>query len=144
MYLATNYSTMKKSILFILFLSFIFCSDDNDPSTFLPYIPVNETVHLNLHGNLYIAGNSETVPGGISGIIVYNFNGNDFLAWEAACPHITPSQCSKMNVEGVLMVCACDSSRFSILDGSPQDGTPYPARQYRVVKNGDVLHITNY
>lgn len=139
-----NVFTMKKALVFVLLMVSLSCSKDEDPNTFLPYVDVNETVYLNLHGNLYVAGNAEVVSGGIAGIIIYNYNGNEFLAWEAACPHITPSACSQMKIEGVLMVCPCDDSKFSILDGSPQSNTPYPARQYRVVKNGDILLITNF
>lgn len=135
---------MKKLLVFIFAFTLFACSNSDDGNTFLPNVPVDETVYLNTHAELQIAGGSTTVPGGIKGIIVYNYDGNQFLAWEAACPHMTPSSCSKMIVQGVMMVCPCDDSKFSILDGSPQSGTQYSARQYRVVKQGSVLYITNF
>ena len=135
---------MKKVLVFLLLIIISACSDNQEDNPFLPDVPVDETVYLNLYANLQIAGGSATVNGGIAGIIIYNYDNNQYLAWEAACPHLAPTSCSKMTVEGVLMSCPCDQKKYSILDGSPQSGTNYSARQYRVVKDGNVLYITNY
>ncbi len=135
---------MQKIIAVILFISLYSCGTSDDGNTVLPNVPVNETVFLNTTGNLQAVGGSAIIPGGISGIIIYRFSTDQFFAWERACPHIAPNQCSPMTLEGLLMICSCDDSKFLILDGSPQNDTPFSARQYRVIKNGETLIITNF
>jgi len=135
---------VKKIISFLLIISFYSCTSTDDGNHILPNVPVSETVYLNLHNALQHTGGSSTVSGGISGIIIYNIDNTRYMAWDAACPHLAPNECTAMALEGLLMVCSCDKSKFSILDGSPQSGTKYAARQYRVVKDGNTLLITNF
>jgi len=135
---------MQKLIIFILIIGLFSCGTSDDGNSGLPNVPVNETVFLNTTGNLQVVGGSAVISGGISGIIVYRFSTDQFLAWDRACPHLQPNECAGMNLDGFFMVCSCDDSKFSILDGSPQNGTPFAARQYRVIKNGETLIITNF
>lgn len=137
-----------KSIFFVL-LCIIFsgCGSNDDGNTILPNTPVNVNLNLNLPSNqsLLFNNGSVYVPNhGIKGIIVFRFSNADYRAWDAACPHISPSNCSTMTINGVKMLCPCDNTEFSILDGSPLSGTKYAARQYRVIKNGNILTITNF
>jgi nitrite reductase/ring-hydroxylating ferredoxin subunit len=135
---------MQKLIIVILFISLYSCGTSDDGNTVLPNVPVNETVFLNTTVSLQAVGGSAIISGGISGIIIYRFSTDQFLAWDRACPHLPPNQCAAMTFDGLLMLCSCDNSRFSILDGSPQNDTPFAARQYRVIKNGETLIITNF
>ena len=135
---------MKKLILFILIVNALACGTTDDGNPILPDIPVNQTVFLNTQNELQAIGGSALISGGIAGIIVYRFSNEQFLAWDRACPHLQPQTCSRMNINGLLMECPCDQTTFSILDGSPQNNTPYPARQYRVIKEGETLFITNF
>lgn len=138
---------MKKYLLIASFLVLLSCGSTDDGNSILPNVPVNVTLNLNLpsYQDLLIDGKAVFVPNhGIKGIIVYRFSASNIVAWDAACPHIPPSQCSTMALNGVLMVCSCDNSEFSIIDGSPQSGTQYAARQYRVNKAGNSLTITNF
>jgi len=135
---------MRKLIIVTLLLSLFSCGSSDDGNSLLPNVPVNETVFLNTTGNLQVVGGSAVISGGISGIIVYRLNTDQFLAWDRACPHLQPNTCAGMNLVGVLMVCSCDDSKFSVLDGSPQSGTPFSATRYRVIKNGETLIITNF
>lgn len=119
--------------------------DDNNP--ILPNIPVNVTINLNLplYQDLQFDGTSAFIENeGIKGIIVYRFTENNILAWDAACPHLAPASCAAMSLVGVEIICSCDNSKFSFLDGSPQSGTPYSMKQYRAVKNGNSITITNF
>ena len=136
---------MKNIFLALICCCFFACgsSDDNNDCP-LPNITVNETVFLNIQTGLQVVGGSANIPGGISGILVYRLNNTQFLAWDRACPHLPPQQCSPMTFDGLLMTCTCDDTSFSILDGSPQSGTECPAKQYRVVRNGESLIITNF
>ena len=138
---------MKKLSAITLLLLLFSCGSSDDGNTLLPNVPVNVTLNLNLpvNQNLLINNGSRFVPGhGIKGIIVFRLSETNFFAWEAACPHITPNNCSTMVINGVKMVCNCDDSEFSILDGSPLSGTPFSARQYRAVKTGNSVMITNF
>lgn len=138
---------MKKIIGIVLFTTLFACNSSDDGNTLLPNVPVNVTLNLNLpaYQDLLINNGSAFVPGhGIKGIIVFRLSETNILAWDAACPHISPSQCSTMVINGVIMVCGCDDTEFSILDGSPLSGTQFSARQYRAVKTGNSITITNF
>ena len=138
---------MQKLVILILFLSLLSCGASDDGNTILPNISVSETVFLNNPSaqNLKFPTGSITISGGIAGIIIYNLNDIQFFAWDRACPHEDPiNRCVLNVVDTFWMECSCDDIRFSILDGSPQSGTQFSARQYRVVRNGDNLIITNF
>lgn len=138
---------MKNIFLAILFVILCSCNNNDDGNTILPNIPVNVSLNLDLpsyQSLLFNSGNAYVPNQGIKGIIVFRFSNTDFRAWDAACPHISPNDCSTMTIKGVKMVCSCDNTEFSILDGSPLSGTKYSARQYKVVKNGNTLTITNF
>lgn len=129
-------------------LCFISCSNTDDNNPILPDVLVNKTLYLNNPSNnaLLVVGGWVEVSGGIKGIVVYHASVDNYLAYDLACPHYSPSECSKMTVENDLyMLCSCDNSKFALaFGGAPQSDTPYPAKQYRVINNGDTLLITNY
>ena len=136
---------MKKIFILLIITTFFSCDSSDDGNSILPNVTVNETVFLNIQSNLRAVGGSATIPGGISGIIIYHVTNEQFLAFDRACPHLAPQQCSSMTLSGVLMTCSCDDTKFSILDGAPQSGTQFAARQYRVINNGnETLTITNF
>jgi nitrite reductase/ring-hydroxylating ferredoxin subunit len=139
---------MQKAIIVILFLGLFSCGSSNDSNNFLPNIPVNETVFLNNPSNndLLSVGGWVTIPGGIKGIVIYHVTIDNYLAYDLACPHKSPSECDAMIVEdGLNMECPCDGSKFALaLGGAPQSGTPFPARQYRVISEGNTLIIVNF
>ena len=139
---------MKKTFLLITLIIITSCgTNDDDNNPILPNTPVNVTLNLNLplYQDLQFDSTSAFIPNqGIKGIIVYRFTENNILAWDAACPHLAPSECTAMSLVGVQIICPCDDSKFSFLDGSPQSGTPYPMKQYRAIKNGNSITITNF
>jgi len=139
---------MQKLIAVILFFGLLSCSSSDDGNTILPNIPVNETIFLNnpSNNNLLSVGGWVLISGGIKGIVVYHASIDNYLAYDLACPHLNPSECSAMIVEdGLNMECTCDESKFALaLGGAPQNGTPFAAKQYRVIINGNTLIITNF
>ena len=145
-----KFLTLKKLLILALSLTLFSCSDDgNDFNDLLPVVPVNQTVFLNNPEfiDLQVVGGWAYSQGGISGIVIYHYGTDTFLAYERSAPHLRPQACSKMTVNnGLTMVCPCDDSRFNILNGAPlTDGVKYAARQYRVLRTGpDTLQITNY
>ena len=139
---------MYKFFYILLIAGFISCSNTDDGNPFLPNIPVSREVNLSNPSNnaLLAVGGWVEVSGGIKGIVVYHASIDNYLAYDLACPHLTPSACTKMIVEdGLNMECTCDNTKFALaLGGAPQSGTQYPAKQYRVIKEGETLIITNF
>jgi nitrite reductase/ring-hydroxylating ferredoxin subunit len=140
------------SISLTILLTSLSCSNrtpDNNPN--LPNIPVNVTISLNSPSyiNLQVPGGwAYSDNGGIRGLIIYNLNGNDFVAFDRACPHLSPTQnCSQMTVDsGIKMICPCDQAEFNILNGAPLTaGINVSAREYRATLIGsNTLSITNF
>ena len=142
---------MKKYLSLIVIMLLLFsCSSDNDgENNILPKIPVNETIFLNNPEfiNLQIVGGWAYSKGGISGIIIYHYSSNNYVAFERSAPHLSPELCSIMKVKSsIIMYCSCDDSEFNILNGGPiTEGINYSARQYRVsLLNSNQLQITNF
>jgi len=97
---------------------------------------------------LLVPGGWVYASGGIKGLIVYNFNGTEFAAFDRACPHVSVSEaCSQMIVESsIKMICPCDDAEFNILNGAPlTTGITVGARTYRaVLVSSATLTITNF
>ncbi|QCX37253.1 hypothetical protein FF125_01895 [Aureibaculum algae] len=139
-----------KNIVVAFFLIFTLtnCTDsgtENNP--YLGDVAVNQTVYLNNPSNnsLLFTGGYVEIPGGIKGIVVYRGNSDLYYAFDLACPNSPPGDCSKMTVDGLNMICSCDDSKYALaLGGSPQSGSRYGAKEYKVVNNGQTLLITNF
>ncbi|MCF6214227.1 MAG: hypothetical protein L3J45_09415 [Flavobacteriaceae bacterium] len=141
----------KYLILFLTIVTLFSCTNGTpDNNNNLPNVPVNETINLNLGPfiNLQVPGGWAYASGGIKGLIIYNFNGTEFVAFDRACPHLSPTEsCSQMIVESsIKMVCPCDDTEFNILNGAPLSaGINVGARVYRATLiNSTTLSITNF
>ena len=124
---------------------------DIDRNPYLSYVNFNFSLNLNLpaYDNLrYAGGGLDIIQGGINGILVFNLNGNDFLAWEATCPNHPIRDCSDLSITGVLAECACEGFEYSLATGqllNPKEETknPYPMLFYNVRRSGNTLQISN-
>ena len=128
------------------------CGKDKiERNPYLSSINFNISLNLNLPGydNLRYAGGGQSIrQGGINGLLVFNLNGNDFLAWEATCPNHPIRDCSDLSITGVLAECSCEGFEYSLATGqllNPKEGTknPYPMLFYNVRRSGNNLNITN-
>ncbi len=125
--------------------------DKIERNPYLPNINFNISLNLNLpsYDNLRYAGGGQSIrQGGINGLLVFNLNGIDFLAWEATCPNHPIRDCSDLSITGVLAECSCEGFKYSLATGqllNPKDGTknPYPMLFYNVRRSGNNLNITN-
>ncbi|QOD60241.1 phosphoribosylaminoimidazole carboxylase [Polaribacter haliotis] len=137
----------KKIVFFISFLSLWSCSNNTPLENCLLNFPVNVTTDLNNPQliNAQTPGGFAELSGGAKGILLFNINGNTFVAYDRICPN---TDCSTpMSFErGLVLKCSCDNSEYSVhFGGAPQtDGSPCPAREYRVTKNGSVIRISNF
>lgn len=87
--------------------------------------------------------------GGYKGLIIYRryLNGgqDDFVAFDRGCPSHFSESCGTLVVtdDDIYAQCKCDDAQYMLFDGSPGKGAKLPLRQYQVVRNGDVLYISN-
>lgn len=141
---------MKKLIaLIIAIIAVSACSSDDTRRNRNPYIPsysfqIDLNLNLPSYSDLRYVGGVQYVNlagAGLNGIIVYNRDGNNYSAFEATCPNQVPTTCSLLEIDGLYVICPCDNVRYSLIDGfGPAE---WPLVSYRVVKNGDVLTISN-
>ena len=140
--------------LLIFALAFAACSsDDNsqplDDNPFLTEPPVSLTLNLNLpqYNPLKFPGNSLIInTQGIRGIIIYNVNNSLYTAFDLSDPNHIPSNCSRMDIDGIIASCPCpdDENSYDIVTGQHETNqNAYPMQQYRAQRSGDVLQISN-
>ncbi|RPG64560.1 MAG: hypothetical protein CBC02_005355 [Flavobacteriaceae bacterium TMED42] len=139
-------------IITLLLLALCGCGKDKiDRNPYFSSVNFNINLNLNLpnYDNLRYAGGGASISqGGISGILVFNLNGNDFLAWEASCPNHVIKECSRLSITGVLAECSCEGFEYSLATGqllNPEENTqtPYPMLFYNVRRSGNTLIISN-
>lgn len=139
---------IKKIIYFCCFLSVLSCSETELPANCIRVnLPLNLTTDLNNPQliNAQVPGGFADLNGGIKGVLLFNLNGRDFVAYDKICPQ---NDCdAPMTFEkGLVLKCSCDASEYSVhFGGAPQtDGFECPAREYRVLQSGSVIRITNF
>ena len=122
-----------------------------DQNPYLSFVNFNLILNLNLptYDNLrYAGGGLRISQGGINGLLVFNLNGNDFMAWEASCPNHPIRDCSNLSITGVLAECSCEGFEYSLATGqllNPKENNKnsYPLLFYNVRRIGNTLNITN-
>ena len=141
-----------KQLLFlcIIICTFLTCSDsDSDPNcNFLFDTKVAHELNMNLpqYNDLNFISNSVYVPNiGNGGVIVTN-SGTGFLAWDAADPNHTFSQCSILSIGGLEASCNCpDENKYSLITGqSLETQLNCTLKTYRVDQVGSSLIITSF
>ena len=118
---------------------------------YLNSVSFNIKVNLNLPGYddlRYAGGGLRLRQGGINGILVFNLNGNDYLAWEATCPNHPIQECSELSITGILAICSCEDFEYSLATGqllNPKENTqtPYPMIYYNLRRTSNTLIISN-
>ncbi len=122
-----------------------------DQNPYLSDINFNISLNLNLPGNdkLRYAGGAQRIrQGGLNGLLIFNLNGNDYLAWEASCPNHSLRECSVLTINGVLADCSCENFQYSLATGqllNPKEEmqNPYPMVFYNVRRAANTLIISN-
>lgn len=141
-----------KKFLYLVALSLISisCSSDDDQRNNPYLVDLDFSFQLDLslpqYNNLNFPGNSFTHYNyGINGVVVYNLNNSQFLAFELTDPNHVPSPCSVLQVEGINAFCGCeDANAYSIITGQLVEGQgEYTLKPYRVERIGNILQISN-
>ena len=143
----------KYCFLFLLLISFTNCFNDNqNQNNKLPYKFVQFDVNLSLYSaELGFPGGFVVFQQyGHRGVLVYNVDGNNFLAYDLACPQLNLEECSApMRADASTLpsvVCDCDDEEvvFNILNPIKEiNGEVYAMQQYFAVLGGGVIRITN-
>lgn len=142
-----------KKIVFLLSLSMLFAcksDDDNlDDNPFLTSPLVNLNLNLNLpeYNSLNFPSNSLVITRqGIRGVVIYNVDNTTYHAFELSDPNHVPTDCSRMEVDGIEATCPCDddNNKYNIVTGQNiTDPSRYPMQRYRAVRSGNTIRITN-
>jgi len=137
---------LKKTFyILLLFTAISSCHTDTNE---LPDVYVEEVVYLNnaSNFNLQSPGGWAYISGGIRGIIVYNVDGVKFKAYERSCPHLSPNDCTFLDIENdIKAICRCDKKEFLLITGEPLNGAPLGLKEYRTFYNPEfqTVHISN-
>ncbi len=137
---------MLKNILYIIFLSIILSSCNTDTPE-LPDILVDEVVHLSNPSNIRLQspGGWAYISGGIRGIIIYRVTDVKFKAYERSCPHLSPNDCTFLDVENdIKVICRCDQTEFLLVTGEPLNGAPLGLKEYRTYYNAEFQTVNIY
>jgi nitrite reductase/ring-hydroxylating ferredoxin subunit len=140
--------------LLLLLASFLIYSCNKTPldrNPFLADVRFQREFNLSLplySGLNYVGGSIFVEEIGINGIILFNLNGSNFLAWEATCPNHLPQACSKLSIEGVLAICKCEEFQYSLATGqllNPSEGLSPPQSLlfYQVQNYNGILNVSN-
>lgn len=144
---------MKKILLpLLLTIITLACSksdDKEDRNPFLTDPAVNLTLNLNLpeYNPLKFPGEYVVTSQGIKGIVVYCVSENQYLAFDLTDPNHVPSNCSRMELNGVIASCPCtnDENEYFITSGqhTTNPDTMYPMQQYNAQLSGNSVIVTN-
>ena len=145
---------LENIIKLSIFITCLFISCDKNSvirNPFLPELDFEFSINLNfpLYNDLKFTGGSVLINDfGHKGVILYNLNNNNYLAWEASCPNHNPNSCSKTKLLGSLTECECENYQYSLATGqllnpSPKDANQYPMINYGVRISGNNLIIYN-
>jgi hypothetical protein len=79
---------IKKMLFLLCLLSLISCGENNLPANCLLQFPLNLNTDLNNPQliNAQTPGGLAHLIGGSKGILLFNINGNDFVAFDKLCP----------------------------------------------------------
>lgn len=135
----------KKFILLFSFLLLISCTSNENIGNCIQPLQLGFSRSFNNPDlNRILTPGYVEIQGGLKGILVINRGLDRFLAFDRICPL---NNCDEpMTFDGVLLKCPCDGSTYSVdLGGVPQtEGINCGAIEYRAVKNGNTLTITNF
>ncbi|MCH2490125.1 MAG: hypothetical protein MK211_08250 [Flavobacteriales bacterium] len=128
------------------------CSNNDDdrednPNLIDPLVSLTLNLNLPQYNPLNFPGNSVIInQQGIRGIVVYNVNNELYTAFDLTDPNHPPNNCSRMEIEAPIATCPCttDDNEYNIVTGEHRtDPSKYPMQQYRAVRTGNTVRITN-
>ena len=140
----------QQLFLVVAFLSLINCNKKkvNQNCGKLPNINASFSINLNLpeYNNLKFTSNTVLIPNqGNGGIIIIN-SGNEFYrAWDALDPNHPPSECSKLELDGIEASSNCNTKNtFNLFTGQPSNNSEICGlKEYFATKEGNIIYVNN-
>tara|TARA_B100000614_G_C14233509_1_gene363432 strand:- start:155 stop:571 length:417 start_codon:yes stop_codon:yes gene_type:complete len=137
-----------KLLLQILLPTVVFLYGCKNQYEGIPNVNVNVFINIQnpQYQNLSGMGSWAYVEGGSKGIIVFNLDNDNFLAYERHCPYQPENLCSKISVDetNLFAVDTCCSSKYQLIDGSVIDGpATLPLKRYNTSFDGNIINIWN-
>lgn len=134
-------------VLLMALTVFVLCGCKNQYED-IPLVNVN--IYINIQSpdyqNLSGLGSWSYIDGGSKGIIVFNVDNENYLAYERHCPYNPENSCARVSVDetNLYAVDTCCSSRYQLLDGIPIDGPgTIPLKAYNTSFDGNIIRIWN-
>lgn len=125
------------------------CSSCGEPQQFIPYVPVNFQIDLNLpaYNTLNFPGEAIALPGGSKGLYIYRYTLDEFVVLDRHATHDIPMACKvTLDADNITLRDDndCSESQWLMLDGSVLNGpATLPLHRYRTTLNGSILSIYN-
>lgn len=145
---------LQNIIMFSLGVLVLFsCKSDDDltgnnPFLIDPFVNINLNLNLPEYNALNFPSGSVVIPPpqGIRGVVVYNINNSQYVAFEISDPNHTANSCSRMEIDGIVATCPCpdDDNTYNIVTGQHlTDESKFPMLMYRAVRTGNNVRVTN-
>ncbi|MEE9408332.1 MAG: phosphoribosylaminoimidazole carboxylase [Polaribacter sp.] len=136
---------LKKTLFLFTIITFLNCSDNSLPENCLRPVFVEMNKNLDLpEFNSLVIGNAVEITGGAKGILIFRKSTDEYAAYDRICP--TNSCNTAMIYENRLLKCSCDGASYSVDFGGASQTEDFicPAIEYRAIKRGSLLSITNF
>lgn len=138
---------MKQAVYLVLLTFIVVAGPGCNRNRFIPYIPVDFEINLNLpaYQPLTAVSGWITVSGGSRGIIIYRRNQDEFVAYDRHSTYNVEAACQvKVEDDNILITDPCSGSQWVITDGSVATGpAELPLQQYQTIWTPPILRIVN-
>lgn len=142
------------SVVFLV-MSLISCNKEQivQDNPYLPNRSFSYSINMSLpaYSNLQFPGNylEDRLQGrGINGVLIYNLNSSQYMAFELTEPNMPISSCSNLQVSGLEAISNCNGKirKYSIITGQLIEGEgeqQYGLLPYIIRREGTLLYISN-
>lgn len=138
---------MYRSASILLFLLVLLVGTRCNRNRFIPYIPVDFEINLNLpaYQPLTAVSGWITVSGGSRGIIIYRLNLDEFIAYDRHSTYNVDAACQvDLGEDNILITDPCSGSQWVVTDGSVATGpAELPLQRYQTFWSPPILRIVN-
>ena len=138
---------LARMIGLCLFTALLCQSKCNDRDQFIPYVPVDFQVNVDLPAyiDLSIPSGHIQVSGGSQGIILYRYTLDQFVALDRHATADISAACQvQLEEDGLILSDPCSDSKWLIIDGSVLEGSAtVPLHRYATSWNPPILRVYN-
>jgi hypothetical protein len=119
----------------------------NDKNQFIPYVPVDFQINVDLPAyiDLSVPSGHLEVSGGSQGIILYRYTLDQFVALDRHATADISAACQvQLEEDGLILSDPCSNSKWLIIDGSVLEGdATVPLQRYATSWNPPILRVYN-